>query len=114
MPKAYLVLASENSAQDFDQGLFLKRFPALNNSGDALLLKDKNAAIIDSVNYAESWYGNADKADGGWTLEIMTPTICSEHHTGRYQKIIGRNTRSLIQYREKPICTPQPDLSIRY
>jgi hypothetical protein len=80
LPKAYLVLASENSAQDFDQGLFLKKFPALNNGGDALLLKDKNAAIIDSVNYAESWYGNSDKADGGWTLEIIDPdNLCSEH-----------------------------------
>jgi hypothetical protein len=79
-PKAYLVLASENSAEDFDKGLFLKKFPALNNGGDALLLRDKNAAIIDSVNYTESWYGNAEKANGGWTLEIIDPNnLCSEH-----------------------------------
>jgi hypothetical protein len=80
LPKSYLILGPENSEQDFDQAVFLKGFPALNNGGDVLLLKDQNAAIIDSVNYDLLWYANTDKEEGGWSLEVIDPdNLCSEH-----------------------------------
>jgi hypothetical protein len=81
LPKTYLVLTSMDSKEiDFKHVLLLKGFPSLNNSNDALILKAKNGTIIDSVNYLQSWYRDADKAEGGWTLEILDPdNICSEH-----------------------------------
>lgn len=48
-------------------------FPSLNNAGDNLTLKDNLLTIIDSVNYADTWYQDAVKADGGWTLELINP-----------------------------------------
>jgi hypothetical protein len=53
-------------------------FPSLNNDGDPLTLKDGNGTLIDAVTYALSWYQDAAKADGGWTLEQVDPTTpCS-------------------------------------
>lgn len=48
--------------------------PALNNEGDALVLNDNMSNTIDAVTYALSWYQDASKADGGWTLEQIDPT----------------------------------------
>lgn len=52
----------------------LASLPALNNDGDPLSLRDANAVIIDNVTYALSWYQDAIKDDGGWTLEQIDPT----------------------------------------
>jgi len=48
--------------------------PALNNDGDALVLRDANAITIDALTYALSWYQDAIKNQGGWTLEQIDPT----------------------------------------
>ena len=78
-PKAYVVLAPENSDQNFENAIFLKEFPSLNNSSDALVLKDKTSTTIDSVNYDQSWYRNSEKEEGGWSLEIIDPdNLCGE------------------------------------
>lgn len=56
----------------------LPTFPALNNDGDPLDLRDANAVRIDAVTYALSWYQDGVKDDGGWTLEQIDPTTpCS-------------------------------------
>ncbi|MBL7951459.1 MAG: lamin tail domain-containing protein [Flavobacteriales bacterium] len=52
----------------------LTSLPALNNDGDALILREASAVIIDNVSYALSWYQDAIKDDGGWTLEQIDPT----------------------------------------
>jgi hypothetical protein len=51
----------------------LSSFPSLNNSGDHLLLMDASSNVIDSVNYDLSWYQDANKENGGWTLELINP-----------------------------------------
>ncbi len=48
-------------------------FPSLNNSGDHLYLKDNTLAYIDSVIYSDTWYQDAVKKNGGWTLELINP-----------------------------------------
>ncbi len=48
--------------------------PALNNDGDALSLRSADGTLIDAVTYALSWYRDAVKDDGGWTLEQIDPT----------------------------------------
>lgn len=79
MPKAYVMLAAENSDQNFENAIFLKGFPSLNNSNDALVVKDKNFTTIDSVNYDQSWYRDSEKEEGGWSLEIIDPdNLCGE------------------------------------
>ncbi|MGV3636397.1 MAG: lamin tail domain-containing protein [Flavobacteriales bacterium] len=76
-PGAYVVLMTTASLPLFPgitNKLGLPSLPALNNDGDALELRDDNATIIDAVTYALSWYQDAIKDDGGWTLEQIDPT----------------------------------------
>ena len=72
LPGEYLVLtstASKDSFAVFGRTLGLTSFPSLNNSGDSLELLDANGAIADYVYYSDSWYLDAIKKNGGWTLE---------------------------------------------
>jgi hypothetical protein len=57
----------------------LNSLPSLNNSNDDLTLYDNDSNVIDFVSYALSWYGDALKDDGGWSLERIDPTTpCGE------------------------------------
>lgn len=51
----------------------LSSFPSLNNSGDNLKILDAASNVIDSVSYDISWYQDANKQNGGWTLELINP-----------------------------------------
>src|SRR5688572_20773976 len=46
-------------------------FPSLDNDGDQLFLKNNSGLTIHAVSYSFSWYQNAVKSDGGWTLEMI-------------------------------------------
>ena len=75
-PSNYLILcnvADTNLFSSFNKPLGLAIFPSLNNSGDNLHLKDNNNTVIDSANYSDTWYQNANKKDGGWSLELINP-----------------------------------------
>jgi hypothetical protein len=48
-------------------------FPSLNNSSDNIILKDNNAKTIHQLSYDLSWYEDAIKDDGGWTIELKSP-----------------------------------------
>lgn len=73
---AYVVVCA-----NADTGLFapygnhvgISAFPSLNNAGDYLKIFDASNTVLDSVNYDLSWYQDAVKDDGGWTLELINP-----------------------------------------
>jgi len=44
-------------------------FPALNNGGDALELRNPSGELLDAVNYTDDFYRDSDKKDGGYALE---------------------------------------------
>src|SRR5688572_2600160 len=46
-------------------------FPSLDNDGDQLFLRNNSGLTIHAVSYSFSWYQNAVKSDGGWTLEMI-------------------------------------------
>jgi len=53
-------------------------FPSLDNTGDLIYLRSPQNRIIHAVSYADSWYRNELKKDGGWTLEMIdTKNPCS-------------------------------------
>jgi hypothetical protein len=55
----------------------LNSWPSLNNTSDQLILKDQTGTIIHHLIYDLSWYQDATKMDGGYSIELMNPRqIC--------------------------------------
>ena len=72
----YLILCANSDTAlftPFGNRMGLSSWPSLNNSGDNLKLLDNTISIIDSVDYADTWYQDAVKKSGGWTLELINP-----------------------------------------
>jgi hypothetical protein len=70
-PDEYVVICGEDEGLLFglDNYLEVSGLPTLTNSDDDLVLKDNSGLEIDSIHYFVSWYEDAEKDDGGWTLE---------------------------------------------
>jgi hypothetical protein len=69
-----LILTSTSAAASFStygRVLGIGAFPALDNNGTVLSLVSKEGVTIHAVEYADSWYGNAVKKEGGWSLEMI-------------------------------------------
>jgi len=49
----------------------ISSFPSLNSSGDQLSLTDSYGGEIFSVSYSDDWYNDAEKKQGGWSLEMV-------------------------------------------
>ena len=80
LPGQYLVLcanADTSLFQAFGNVKGVTSWPSLNNASDILFLKTDLGVFIDSVSYADTWYQDAVKAVGGWSLELINPTIAS-------------------------------------
>lgn len=78
LPNEYVIIADD--AFSFEYSLFpnsiiVTSLPSYNNSTDDVVLKDENGNIIDFVTYSEEWYGSSIKEDGGYTLELINPTL---------------------------------------
>jgi hypothetical protein len=73
-PGEYLVIADQSNALAFlsiPNSLLLEDFPGLTNSGMTITLTSPNSEVIDQVDYTIGWYGDLDKIDGGWSLELI-------------------------------------------
>lgn len=78
-PQSYAVVTTDTAAfinfYSSSALLLQSSFPALNNSGDAVVLFDPVGSVIDSFTYASSWGGNS----GGRSLErIDTASVSTE------------------------------------
>ncbi|MBK9761797.1 MAG: lamin tail domain-containing protein [Flavobacteriales bacterium] len=96
MPGAYVVLMANASLPLFPalmNKVGVASLPALNDGGDALVITDDLALTIDAVTYTSSWYQDAVKAAGGWTLEQIDPTNpCSGASNWRASNAIAGGT----------------------
>ena len=75
-PKGYLIICTTGdtvSYRKFGPVCGVSSFPSLNNSGDKLTLYSDSLKIIDQLNYSDTWYKEASKKEGGWTLERIDP-----------------------------------------
>lgn len=71
-PYSYVILcpsAAQAAFLLFGTALGIDNWPSLNNDADQLKLHSKNGRLIDSLSYASSWWKDAEKAQGGWSLE---------------------------------------------
>ncbi|UOQ74927.1 lamin tail domain-containing protein [Hymenobacter cellulosilyticus] len=74
LPGEYAVVCgSTRTAQftPFGKVFGLSNFPSLTNAGDELLLRARDGRTIFQVRYADSWYRDAVKKEGGWALEMI-------------------------------------------
>lgn len=77
----YVILCSETAQTDFASfGATLPiGLPALNNGEDQLTLKNSAGLVMDEAFYNLGWYDNPAKKDGGYSLELVNPTLmCSD------------------------------------
>ncbi len=87
-PNGFLIICTAADEQLFDanlgRALGISPWPSLNNAGDSLILKNADGEIIHRLNYSDSWYQDATKEDGGWTLEMIDPlNPCGEENNWR-------------------------------
>lgn len=79
-PASYVLLTPLANAGSFaGRGSVISpsAWPALTNGGDDLGLRSANKILIDSVNYTLSWYRDASKSAGGYSLELINPNNVS-------------------------------------
>jgi hypothetical protein len=76
---SFMVITSTANAPSFasyGRVLGVTGFPALDNTGTTVSLVSAGVTVH-SVAYNVSWYNNAVKSDGGWTLEMVdTRNVC--------------------------------------
>ena len=71
LPQTYLLCFDPSSGASYGIINTIEGpIPTLNNSGDIIVLRDNNGLVIDSVAYSIGWYQDAQKALGGWSLEL--------------------------------------------
>jgi hypothetical protein len=72
-PKEYLVLCASSAVEKlapYGKTMSVSGF-SLNNSGEQLMLRNNQGQLIFSVRYSPDWYQSKEKADGGWSLEMI-------------------------------------------
>lgn len=62
--------SAATSMATFGKTLSVTSFPSLGNEGDLIILYAADGSVMHAVNYNITWYGNEQKANGGWTLEM--------------------------------------------
>ena len=80
-PDSFVIVCTGSAVtamQNYGRVISVTSFPSLDNDGDQLYLKSNTGLTIHAVSYSLSWYQNAVKSDGGWTLEMIdTKNPCS-------------------------------------
>ncbi|MEQ1798751.1 MAG: lamin tail domain-containing protein [Lacibacter sp.] len=64
--------------QQYGRTFGVTSFPSLDNDGEMIFIRSNTGVTIHAVEYNKSWFSNAVKSDGGWTLEMVdTKNPCS-------------------------------------
>ncbi len=111
MPNEYITLCGQNDAaalQNFGQVITIPSFPSLTNGGELLMLENINGELLFAVEYADTWYKNSSKADGGWTLEMIDTNRPCE---GRFNWRASEAPQGGTPSRENSIRAVLPDLT---
>ena len=73
-PDSFIIICPTNAVTTlapFGTTIGVSNFPSLNNDADVIALYAADGRLIHAVGYNTSWYQNAVKSDGGWSLEMI-------------------------------------------
>jgi hypothetical protein len=73
-PDSFVIICTGSAVaamQAYGRVISVTSFPSLDNDGDLIFLKSNTGLLIHGVSYSLSWYQNAVKSEGGWTLEMI-------------------------------------------
>lgn len=108
---AYVVICPASSLASFSiytPVLGVSNFPSLNNSDDAIVLKNQKGQLLHEVRYTDLWYGDNVKKDGGWSLEIIdTDNPCGES----FNWTASTDPTGGTPARENSVAARKPDLT---
>lgn len=69
-PGEYVLICNIGEGGQFFISNFVElSLPSLNNSADAVVLKDDLGNTLDSIYFDLNWYNDGDKEEGGWSCE---------------------------------------------
>jgi hypothetical protein len=75
-PGGFLIICASRSVsffQEYGRTIGLSPFPAISNTGDTILLLDKQGTLIHAAAYLPALF-SPQQADGGWSLELVNVT----------------------------------------
>ncbi len=73
-PDSLVVISSMpavNPFSSFGAAIGVSNFPSLNNDEDLISLYSADGKLIHAVAFRSTWFNNAVKSEGGWTLEMI-------------------------------------------
>ena len=99
-PKGYLILCARADTAKFKsygKTLGISPWPSLNNDKDGLQLLNEANESIDAVWYQDSWYQDAQKRAGGFSLELIDPkNRCQGSQNWRASVMAGGGTPGAV------------------
>jgi hypothetical protein len=110
-PDSFVIVCTGSAVaamQVYGRVISVTSFPSLDNDGDQLYLKSNTGLTIHAVSYSLSWYQNAVKSDGGWTLEMIdTKNPCS----GSANWKAGNDTKGGTPGKKNSVDATNPDVT---
>lgn len=64
---------TETYFHTYGKTMALSNMPAVVNTGQTLTLRSASGAVIHTVSFSPDWFSTPEKAEGGWSLEIIDP-----------------------------------------
>jgi hypothetical protein len=109
LPNQYWIVCSLANVNLFAGNVIgVSNFPTLNNDADNLTFRDATDKTIDSVNYTLEWYHDADRQEGGWSLEIIdVNNICGEEENW----VVSENASGGTPGKQNSVFASKPDLT---
>jgi hypothetical protein len=95
-PGEHLILAPSSAEEiysAFGNVLIPSSWRALNNGGDSVTISNATGTQIDGVGYDLGWYQDEEKAEGGYSIEIINPNLaCFDQNNWRASEAIAGGT----------------------
>jgi hypothetical protein len=108
-PGEYVLIAANGWGSEYGVLNYVEvSLPSYNNSGDDVILKSDLNVVTDSISYDLSWYANATKEDGGWSIERKRlSTQCSDSYNWSASENANGGTPGI----QNSVSTDQADVS---